>query len=169
MRIVPFNPFVALLLTAMLAGCTLPQIIKPLNLYDINNGAMLALTYLPTSQDHGTISSAIDSSRQFHGECIFSNERGYPRPTAPLESFGKADAAVSTPPKGFAEAYGFSKDLPAKPVGTGIVVGNDGTVIELVFYHWSSDARSNDLQTADGVGRDNNGRYYRVFLSTQSQ
>jgi len=82
-----------------------------------------------------------------------------------MESFSSTN---TPPPTDFADAYGFSKDAQARPVGTGIIVGDKGTVIELVFYHRSTDVRSSDLQTADGVGRDNHGHYYRVFLSTQS-
>ena len=49
----------------------------------------------------------------------------------------------------------------AQPVGTGIMVGSDSTVIPIVFYGVSS-----DRQTGDGVAKDNKGRYYRIYLST---
>jgi hypothetical protein len=154
---------------ALLAGCAFPQVIQPLNLYDIDDGTTVELFFYPTSRDHGTISSSRNAEQEFHGECSFSGEQGYPRPNHILENGEKFNAENSQPPRDFAEVYGFSKDIPAKPVGSGIIVGNKGKVIELVFYHLSWAAHSNDVETADGVGRDNKGRYYRIFLSTRSE
>lgn len=149
-----------------IAGCALPQVFKPLNLYDINNGNTIELYFNPTSAEHGTITSASTSGENFHGECMFSAEHGYPRPD--WSNRGEAQA-LNTTPKDFAEAYGLPKDSQVKPVGTGIAVGDKGTVVELVFFHYSTDYRDRDMQTADGVGRDNSGHYYRIFLSTHSE
>lgn len=157
------------LLISLAGGCTIPQIIKPLNIYNIKDGTTLQLLFNPTSPEHGTISSSTNTSQHFHGECSFSSDRRYPRPNSTGIFSGKSDVENVPAPKDFAEAYGFSKDVPAKPVGTGIIIDNNGTVIELVFYHCSYDLRSNDIHSADGIGRDNNGNYYRVFMSTQSQ
>ena len=60
--------------------------------------------------------------------------------------------------------YCLGKNSNAHPVGTGVIVDKDGTVIEIVFYRFSS-----DYQTGDGVAKDNKGKYYRIFLSTESQ
>jgi|ERR1041385_305182 hypothetical protein len=166
---IEFLQSLILILLIGLAGCTLPQVIKPMNLYDINDGTTIELYLNPTSWEHGTISSSSNANQKFHGECNFFAERGYPRPGIGLNSYEKSKEANIPPPKDFGEAYGFTKDTQAKPVGTGIVVSDKGTVIELVFYHYSTDIRNGELQTADGIGRDNNGRYYRIFLSTQSQ
>ncbi len=61
-----------------------------------------------------------------------------------------------------AEEYGFGKNSDAKPVGTGIIIGSEGTVIDIIFY----DVQGN-LKSGDGIGRDNNGNYYRVYLSEE--
>ena len=159
----------ALVSMTLLIGCSLPEIIKPLNLYDTNNGNTIELIFNPNSREHGTITSSTTADQRFHGECVFSTEQGYPRPNASDISRGLSSTGGSATPKDFAEAYGFTKESTAKPVGTGIIVGDKGLVIELVFYHCSLSSRNGEMQTADGVGRDNNGHYYRVFLSTQSQ
>ncbi len=165
------NIYLQLLMSVMLislTGCVLPQVIQSLNLYDISSGTTIELFFNQTSRDHGTISSSA-GDEQYHGECSFSAERGYPPPYPPSQVRHGSDTVIVKSSKDFAEVYGFSKDIEARPVGTGIIVGNHGTVIELVFYHFSSEFRTGDIQSADGVGRDNSGRYYRVFLSTQGE
>lgn len=64
----------------------------------------------------------------------------------------------------FAELYGFGKETNVRPVGSAILVGTKGTVIEVVFYKVAS-----DMSYGDGVARDNKGFFYRVFLSEETQ
>ncbi len=153
----------ASLLLAFLSGCTLPQIVQPLRLYDLKDGTTIEVVVHPVSRDHGTFSARNNQTGQFHGEYVFSSER-VPSWGGQYPGFsqGYKSATGQTPPEDLADAYGYGKNSQARPVGTGIVVSGDGTVIELVFYRLSVDA-----QTGDGVGRDNKGRYYRIFLSTE--
>jgi len=144
-------------------GCTLPQIVQPLRLYDLKDGTTIEVIFHPTSRDHGTISSRNGQNGQFQGEYVFSSDRVLSWGGQSVESSrGKTLAQGESQPENFPDAYGYGKNSQARPVGTGIIVGKDGTVIEIVFYRLSS-----DLQTGDGVGRDNKGRYYRIFLSTE--
>ena len=151
------------LLTAFV-GCTMPQVIQPLHLYDLRDGTKIEVFLQPKAEDHGIISSINNNGEQFQGEYIFTSDRV---PNWPPKSFETSTAASNnsgkTPPEDFADAYGFGKNSQARPVGTGIIIGTDGTVIEIVFYRISA-----DLKTGDGVGRDNKGRYYRIFLSTET-
>lgn len=152
--------FVCFLLTGI-AGCTIPQAIQPLHLYDLKDGTTIEVLFHPTSRDHGTISSKDSAMEPFHGEYLFSSDR---IPSwLPGSTKGESNALSQKSMDDLAEAYGFGKNSQARPVGTGIIVNNNGTVIEIVFYRISY-----DLQTGDGVGRDNKGRYYRIFLSTES-
>jgi hypothetical protein len=84
---------------------------------------------------------------------------GYPEGLTRAET-GASHAANAS----FAELYGFSKEAPAKPAGTAILVGDKGTVIEIVFYKIGY-----QFQFGDGVGKDNKGRRYRVFMSSEIQ
>ena len=156
---IPFAP----ILIAGIAGCTLPQVIQPLRLYDLKDGTTIEVVFHPTSRDHGIISSRNDQAPQFQGEYVLSDDRvpSWGRQYPGL-SEGHAFSPGKPPPEDFADAYGFGKNSQARPVGTGIIVGKDSTVIEIVFYRLSFDA-----QTGDGVGRDNKGRYYRIFLSSE--
>ena len=97
--------------------------------------------------------------------------KGQPRPAIPSRAEEKIPGYDNSGTNAYsdkkmtdlAEAYGYGKNSQAKPAGTGILVGGTGTVIEIVFYRISG-----DLQTGDGVGRDNKGQYYRIFMSTES-
>ena len=146
------------------AGCTMFQIIQPLRLYDLKDGTTIEVLFHPPSRDHGLISSRKSPDESFRGEYDFSSERasGW-APSYGAGMLGKTNAKDQPPIDDFAEAYGFARNSQARPVGTGIIVGKDGTVIELVFFRISP-----DLQTGDGIGRDNKGRYFRIFLSTET-
>lgn len=163
MKPIIFLAFVWFLLTG-LVSCTMPQVIQPLHLYDLKDGTTIEVLFHPTSRDHGIISSKDSVNEPFQGEYLFSSDR-IPSwlPQSHEYAQGKTNALSQAPMDDLAEAYGFGKNSQARPVGTGIMVGKDGTVIEIVFYRISP-----DLQTGDGVGRDNKGRYYRIFLSTES-
>jgi hypothetical protein len=150
----------AFTLAAALAGCALPPVLQPLRLYDLEDGSTIEVFLRPTGLRYGTIVSRRGGAEEYHGEYSFVSDRlgaANPRPGP----YGNA-LKQQTPPQDFADAYGFGKDSRAEPVGTGILVGG-GKVIEIVFFRLSR-----DLDSGDGVGRDNNGRYYRIFLSTEA-
>ncbi len=147
---------------SILSGCTLPQIIQPLRLYDLKDGNIIEVILHPTSRDHGTIVSYIGQKEQFEGEYFIYDRTTNWNGRLPSYSKGELNAQIETLPRDLAELYGFGKNSDARPVGTGIIVGRDGTVIEIVFYRVSADFR-----TGDGVAKDNKGRYYRIFMSTE--
>ncbi len=152
------------LLSLYLVGCTLPPLIRPLHLYDLKDGTTIEVRLHPTSREHGMISSAESNGEQFSGEYDFASDRvpGFPpRPYGETSRMRNTDSL--TPSGDFAEIYGFGKNSQARPVGTGVIVGKNGTVIDIVFYRISY-----DLQSGAGVARDNKGRYYRVYLSTET-
>ena len=150
-------------LLSCLASCILPPTTQPLHLYDLQDGTTLVVLLHPTAREHGVIYSKDTVNEQFHGEYHLSANLapGWPYPIG--GNPGKVvEGSNSGSKDDLPEDYGFGKNSEARPSGTGILVGKNGTVIEIVFYKVSS-----DLQTGDGVGRDNKGRHYRIYLSTE--
>ena len=137
-----------------------------MRLYDLQSGNTIEVLLHQTSRDHGALSSStIGQKQQFEGEYMLLDRYSsgeYPRPLQRSET-NSYSRALSVPDD-FAELYGFGKNSTAQPVGTGILVGKDSTVIQIVFYRIST-----DNQTGDGVAKDNKGRYYRVYFSTDGQ
>ncbi|MBI5216623.1 MAG: hypothetical protein HY960_12800 [Ignavibacteriae bacterium] len=146
-----------------LGGCTFPHIVQPLRLYDLESGNTLEVIFHATNREHGTISSSNTEGSQFRGEYVLY-DRGITYPGHESYSKGTTSMLNDSTSKNFADLYGFSKEYRARPVGTGIIVGDDGTVIEIIFYNIA-----HNLESGDGVGKDNKGRYYRIYLSTESR
>jgi hypothetical protein len=134
-----------------------------MRLYDLRSGNIIEVLLSPTSRDHGVFGSSTKETGAFEGEYVlldrYSPDNRGPVTQGAFKAFG-AGAAI---PEDLAELYGFGKTSAAQPVGTGILVGRDSTVIQVVFYRVS-----NDKKTGDGVAKDNKGRYYRVYFSTES-
>ena len=155
-------------LLPILSGCTMPEIILPMRLYDLKEANIIEVVLHQLSREHGTItprggvSQLNEFPERFEGEYVFFDF--FPNPIVQLRSPTKRFEETEGGPESidFAELYGFSKYADARPVGTGILVGSNGTVIEIVFYKISPDRR-----TGDGVARDNKGRSYRIFLSAE--
>jgi hypothetical protein len=136
-----------------------------MRLYDLRSGNTIQVLLHQSSRDHGSLNSPANQAEQYDGEYVLLDRYstgGYPRPVLPGEArvFG---GNVSIPDD-LPELYGFGKNSNAQPVGTGILVGKDSTVIQIVLYRISS-----DNQTGDGVAKDNKGRYFRVYFSTDGQ
>ncbi len=162
MKVATFKTF-ASCLALIFTSCTLPQTIQPLRLYDLKDGNTIEVILRSTSRDHGTITSFRDQKEQFEGEYVIYDRTMNGRDRVPGIGRANANAEPAILPSSLAELYGFAKNSDARPAGTGVIVGKDGTVIEIVFYRISS-----DFQTGDGVAKDNKGRYYRIFLSTET-
>ena len=149
---------ISVILFLLLAICVLsscfPKYVSSLRLYDKNNGNTIYLVLSesgPKSNDGLIYSSESNSEREiFEGE-YYIYGRG--------RSTYQQDKFLSDIP-GLAEEYGFGKNSNAKPVGTAILVGTEGTVIDIVFYRVDP-----NKQTGDGIARDNKGNVYRVYLS----
>jgi hypothetical protein len=148
----------------LVVGCTLPEVIQPMRLYDLRSGNTLEVLLHPTSRDHGTIHSSANQSTSFAGEYVlldrYSTLVPNPWPLPKTEKYGSEESI----PDNFAELYGFGKNSVAQPVGTGVMVGNDSTVVQIVFYRVSR-----DNLTGDGVAKDNKGRFYRVYFSVDGE
>ncbi len=159
------NYIIFCLLTFTILGCELPQVIRPLRLYNLEDGKTIEVFLRNNSLHGGKLVSAREGDENFEGEiALYGGSTGNYRPPLGTTEFGKASAAAEKLPDNasLAKLYGFGKDTDARPVGTAILIGSKGTAIEIVLYGISA-----DRQYGDGVARDNKGRYYRVFLSVE--
>ena len=140
----------------MMFSC-LPTTIKSLRLYERNSGNIINLVLSKPIYNQGTIYTsqyeADQGSEIFDGEYHIHGKKYKPDPR--YKHF-------MNEAKSIAEEYGFGKNSDAKPVGTGIIIGSEGTVIEIIFYDIQG-----ALKSGDGLGRDNNGNFYRVYLSEE--
>ncbi|HTY58705.1 MAG TPA: hypothetical protein VMF59_07795 [Bacteroidota bacterium] len=152
----------ALPLIVVLQGCQIPQIIRPVRLYDLKEGKTIEVFMQPVSKTNGRLVSAQSEGENFEGEYVV-----YTRPAltpATVRPDGMAQGGMGNTREGesLAELYGLGKDSNVRPEGTGIIVGDKGTTIEIVLYRVEG-----NLEAGDGVARDNKGRYFRVFLSIE--
>ena len=133
-----------------------------LRLYNLNDGKIIEI---PIAQGLGMQGKVTDyrlEDESFSGEYLFQSSA----PKYNYRSFfnGTEDKSVE-PLSGkstdisFAEIYGFSKNAVANPVGSMVLLGNKGTIIDVVFYTFVY-----DRGTASGVGKDNKGNIYRVYI-----
>jgi hypothetical protein len=158
----------AVLLLLGAAPCQLRGPHVPMRIYDLERGLTIAGEVHDFDEARGTITALLPTGESLTGEYSMFH-RAVPFPGRPLKDLGSGTNGHETdefgsvmPGEGEAswpEAYGFGRDSKARPVGTAVLVGNRGTVLQVVLYN----ADYHD-EFADGVGRDNKGRWYRVFI-----
>jgi hypothetical protein len=154
-----------LIVCVILASCQIYHTIRPLRLYSMGDGSLIEVFLQQKSRDGGRLVSAEVQGERFHGEYVIYDrvayrDGQYSRGNALLQSVAKDSTELRT----FAELYGFGEHSDARPVGTGILVGDQGTMIEIVLYRVSA-----NLEAGDGVAKDNRGGRYRVFLSVEQE
>ena len=139
----------------------------PIRLYNLQSGKII-YAYLKDAYDNrGIIISTLSNGENLTGEYaiadkMYSYEQAY-RNKFSKNSFepvyrDEIEKRINEA-KSWAGVYGFGQDSNATPVATAILVGNKGTVIEIVFYTLNIDKGS-----GDGIGKDNQGNWYRVYV-----
>lgn len=159
----------ALAITAIwLPGCF--SMIVPARIYNLNTGQVITAELDQSTAGHGEIRASTFGGEMFAGEYVLTGFAYNHRRPVPL-SFGISPDATVPPEeldqdraKIWAERYGFGSGADARPAGTGTMVGNRGTVIEIVLYSYSDQP---DVY-ADGIGHDNSGNWYRVHVGEVS-
>ena len=146
-------PFLIFLFLSSMISC-LPIYVNSLRLYDRETGNTIQVALSDAKSNQGSIYSTQNdtapNSEIFKGEYyIYGESRKYQHPDQQFMN-----------EQSLAEEYGFGENSDAKPVGTAILIGNQGTVIEVIFYKVDSQKKN-----GDGIGRDNEGNIYRVYLS----
>lgn len=165
--------FILLAGILFLGGCA-AQRGPLLRLYNLKEGRVLRVNVTDRLGNHGILSATLPDGERLSGEYFISPPKKEPRLKMPrpgdLVPFasGTADSAAAgtsveketaESPFFWTDLYGFGPASDARPVGSAILTGNRGSVFEIVFYHYSASPFF-----ADGVGRDNHGRFYRVYF-----
>lgn len=135
-----------------------------MRIYNLNGSEKIKIDFNNAMQRQGEISFSTDNGENFEGEYLFQSNftRNAKKDLiGPFASEGQflADNEKRSKEK-FSSLYGFGEESNAKPVGTMILIGDNGTVIDVVFYTFSF-----DKGTASGVGKDNKGNVYRIFTT----
>ncbi len=137
------------------------QITSSIRIYNLNNSEKIEIDFKYAIERQGEVSYIAEDGESFEGEFLFQGT------TKQIKYFrdkfmGNEELFLSDKKakESFAALYGFSKKSNAQPVGTMVLVGDFGTVIDLVFYTFSF-----DKGTASGVGKDNKGNVYRVYTN----
>jgi len=128
----------------ILSGCTLTG-----HLYNLATGAVGTVTYEWNGSGHGTISSVMSDGEQFQGE--YSTISGGSITTHGASAFASGSGGYA-----WVQGSGFSLTQPGVQYGMATVVGDRGTIIEVVY---AVDSFTNH---GYGVGQDNNGVRYRI-------
>ncbi len=165
------KPIYALLLVpCLLYGCAFYQVTEA-QLYDFNSGMLSSAQFHDIEEPHGRITATLYDGEELHGEFTLTNEQSSTLPRAARLDFDQTLAsdkhskaeATSTPhtDKTIAATFGFTPDEAARPVGVATLVGNKGTVLQIVLYDLDA-----SRGTGSGVGLDNKGNWYLVRIGT---
>ncbi len=148
----------------LFSSCVAPTIPRSVRLYDLNNGNITEAFIEDARQIHGTITAINNATGEnFSGEytsirddvakpaigLVRSKTSGYVTGNS-LSLYGSS--------YGWATAYGFSFDKPNKLYGAATLIGNKGSIIEIIY-----EVDRNALH-GHGVGRDNHGNRYKLHF-----
>ncbi len=158
------------LIPCLLYGCAFYQVTAA-QLYDFNSGMLSSARFYDLEEPHSRITATLYDGEELRGEFTLTNEHSSTLPRTARLDFDQTLAsdkqskaeATATPhtDKTLAATFGFTPDEDARPVGVATLVGNKGTVLQIVIY---------DLDAArgigSGVGLDNKGNWYLVRLGS---
>ena len=153
----------------LLGGCAAH--IQDARLYDYNSGMLSSASFFDLENDHGRAEGQLFSGEHLAGEFTVTGEASDPGDLPrrkkldfdPVLAAGKDTAAkvqaLDDPAATLAAVFGFKPDTAAKPMAVATLVGDKGTVLEIVLY-------TLDVQrgTASGVAHDNKGNWYIVRM-----
>jgi len=132
------------LLTIVLCGC-----VTTARLYNLNEASVIYAKFGNYGIGHAKITAIAPDGEQFEGEYTTLSNMSM------STGFGTA-SAFSSDNYVWAQAQGFSFNQPGKQFGSAVIVGDRGTVIEIIYAvdPWTSHG--------SGVAKDNKGNKYRV-------
>jgi len=165
-KIKRWKKVLAVVFCLSLAGC-IPANRLPLRFYNLQSGQVIPAELTNTHDNRGSITATLPDGKSLTGEYSVVEYTGRRYRFEKFMSGGKksevekplASELPETDAKLWPDVYGFGRAATAKPVATATLVGNQGTVIEVVFYSLNLDNGS-----GSGVGRDNAGNWYRVYV-----
>lgn len=158
--------FLLILTPCILFGCPLARVTEA-RLYDFNSGMLSSARFYDIDERHGRVMAKLYNGEELRGEFTLTNERASVLPRVTQLDFDQQPAAREQTNAGgapqhrsnrtLAGVFGFAPDGDAKPVGVATLVGNKGTVLQIVIYDLNI-----EQGTGSGVGLDNKGNWYLV-------
>ena len=151
------------LILFMFVACAV-AVPRTARMYDLDKGTIIEGLIKDARQTHGIITAENRATgERFAGEytSITDDRVKSSFGIAASKTSGYATGGtshLSYSGYGWANAYGFSFDQPRKIFGAATIVGDKGTVIEIVY---AVDRRN---LHGHGVGRDNKGNRYKVHF-----
>jgi hypothetical protein len=151
-------------LVALLAGCVSPAP-TPARLYNLDTGDVIQAQMGYSSEGHGNMTATLPTGETCSGEyAIGAFGKPYPLPTpyGDPKRLEEENAYPEEVPEdvSWAEVYGYGSGVHVQPVGSATLVGDRGTVLEIVIYSYYYYHGPH----GDGVGRDNHGNWYRIYI-----
>lgn len=158
--------FSALILACGLLAACAADVAVPARLYDLASGRVIEATLGSFQQGYGRMTAQMPNGELLEGEYTLYVQRPG-SPVAPSASTSsnvdrpQSEGNTEGPPEGRkpSEVYGFGEGVEADPIGSATLVGNRGTVLQVVFYRMNALARY-----GDGVAYDNKGNWYRIHV-----
>ena len=143
-----------ILLALFTAGCSILTGIRdvPARVYELDSGMTINASFesLMLGNGHGRVTAQASDGEQFSGEYSLDGQR------FPVGYMPHAFTAMSADSW---ERYGFTPGSDARPVGSATLLGDRGTVVEIVLYSFNSAGGY-----GAGVASDNKDRLYRVHI-----
>jgi hypothetical protein len=156
------------LLAVLTIGCAVPPP-TPARLYNLENGDVIQAQMGYADSGHGSMVATLPTGEKCTGEYTIAG-RGrsygpgqYENPV-PEDREPPQTGTIKGEDLTWAEAYGYGPNTHVQPIGSATLVGDRGTVLELViytFYYYHG-------VHGDGVGRDNHGNWYRIHIGKVS-
>ena len=158
-----------ILSSCLLHGCVFARVTDA-HLYDFNSGMLSNASFYDIDYGHGRISATLYNGEELRGEFTLTNEEQpltLPRVAQiqfdqPPAKGKPADAEGGPQPhshKTLAGVFGFPPDGDARPVGVATLLGEEGSVLQIVIYDLDI-----ERGVGSGVGLDNKGNWYLVRL-----
>ena len=171
-----FRAVLFLLFAIFLSSCQSTKYLSYLDIYNITAAENIDVLLQDLSFNSGVIKGKLKDGTKLKGNYFFNFREPAVRPPGMIyntvgEFLRKANPDTNMTKEDveeklssiFPDLYGYGSFVNANPVGSAVLVGENGLIIELVFYNIIIQNR-----TGDGVGIDNEGNYYRVYLNTKS-
>lgn len=153
----------SLIFTIILSSCATTNDING-RMYNLKDDSVIEIKLSNFNQGYGTASAKFPHGETFSGEYTLTTSSASRIPTIqklPKNAASQTQEAIKADKKepGWAEVYG---NPEAKPVGTATLLGNKGTLINIVFF-----TADTVRGIGDGVARSNTGQWYRVHFGDE--
>lgn len=166
----PPRSIVVAALLMLCGGCAMSHV-EDVRLYDYNSGLLSNGQLFSLGRGHGRATAQMFSGEVLQGEYAVTRETTAALPTRQRLAFdpalaarkeGEANPAPAEAPQDLAKVFGFAPGSAARPMAVATLIGDRGSVLEIVFY-----ALDVETGTGSGVARDNRGNWYIVRMGEQ--